>query len=135
MSLRMEFVERAEKGEKIAGLCREFGISRTTGHKWVQRFKKGGYEGLEEESRQPKTTPLATAEELVTAVLEARLKHSKWGAHKLQVVLSPEAWGGDPKRAHHRSNSAPRGARSGATCSASAERRRACTPGGRAAMQ
>ena len=88
MSLRMEFVERAEKGEKIAGLCREFGISRTTGHKWVQRFKKGGYEGLEEESRQPKTTPLATAEEGVDGRTRgsAEATRSKV-AHKLQVVL------------------------------------------------
>lgn len=28
MSLRMQFVERAKAGEKIAALCREFGISR-----------------------------------------------------------------------------------------------------------
>jgi transposase InsO family protein len=87
MSLRMEFVERAKKGEKIASLCREFGISRTTGHKWQKRFEEKGYDGLEEESRRPKSAPLATGEELVMAVLEAREKRPRWGPRKLQGLL------------------------------------------------
>jgi transposase InsO family protein len=87
MSLKIEFVERAEKGENISRLCREFGISRTTGHKWEKRFKERGYEGLEDESRRPKTTPLATAEDLVVAVLESRESHPRWGPLKLEVVL------------------------------------------------
>ncbi len=62
MSQKLEFVERAKGGEPIAALCREYGISRQTGHKWVARFKEQGYEGLEERSRRPKSTPLATAE-------------------------------------------------------------------------
>jgi len=87
MTLRIEFVERAKKGEPIAGLCREFGISRTTGHKWQKRFEEKGYEGLEEESRRPKSAPLATGEELVMAVLEARDKRPRWGPRKLQGLL------------------------------------------------
>jgi putative transposase len=87
MSQRIEFVERAEKGEKVATLCREFGLSRTTGHKWLKRFKELGYDGLEEESRRPKLTPLATAEELVMAVLEARDARPRHGPRKLEIVL------------------------------------------------
>lgn len=87
MSLKIEFIERAEKGEKIAALCREFGISRTAGHKWLKRFRERGYDGLEDESRRPKTTPLATAEDLVLAVLEAREKHPRWGPRKLRGLL------------------------------------------------
>jgi len=87
MSQKLEFVERAEKGEKIAVLCREYGVSRQTGHKWVRRFKEAGYEGLEEESRRPKATPLATAEELVIATLRAREEHPRWGPYKLHVLL------------------------------------------------
>lgn len=87
MSSRIEFVERAKKGEKIAALCREFGISRTTGHKWQKRFEEKGYEGLEEETRRPKSAPLATGEELVMAVLEARDAHARWGPRKLQSLL------------------------------------------------
>ena len=87
MSQRIEFVERAEKGEKVSALCREFGLSRTTGHKWLTRFKELGYEGLEEESRRPKSAPLGTAEDLVMAVLEARDARPRLGPRKLEVVL------------------------------------------------
>ena len=87
MSLKIEFVERAAKGEKIAPLCREYGISRTAGHKWVKRFKEQGYGGLDEESRRPRSSPLAKAEELVLATLEAREAHPRWGPRKLYVVL------------------------------------------------
>jgi len=88
MSLKIEFVERAEKGEKVSQLCREFGVSRTTGHKWIKRFRELGYAGLDEESRRPKTTPLATAEELVMAAIEARDAHPRWGPEKLRVLLA-----------------------------------------------
>lgn len=87
MSLKIDFVERAKKGEKIAPLCKEFGVSRTTGHKWIKRFEEFGYAGLEEESRRPKTAPLATAEDIVLAVLEARDAHPRWGPQKLQILL------------------------------------------------
>lgn len=87
MSLKIEFVERAEKGEKLARLCREFGVSRTTGHKWVKRFRELGYAGLDDESRRPKSSPLATAEDIVMAVLGARDAHPRWGPQKLAIVL------------------------------------------------
>lgn len=87
MSLRIEFVERAEKGEKIAALCREYGISRTAGHKWLRRYRERGYDGLEDASRRPKSAPLATAEDVVLAVLEAREQHPTWGPRKLQPLL------------------------------------------------
>ncbi len=87
MSLKIELVERAAKGETVAALCREFGVSRQAGHKWIKRFKELGYDGLEEQSRRPKTTPLATAEDLVIAVLEARDAHPRWGPRKLEPLL------------------------------------------------
>ena len=87
MSLKIEFVERIQRGEKIAPLCREYGISRTTGHKWWIRFQEQGYEGLDERSRRPKTAPLATAEEVVIAALQARDAHPSWGPQKLAHLL------------------------------------------------
>lgn len=87
MSQKIELVERATKGEKVAALCREYGVSRETGHKWVKRFKERGYEGLEEQSRRPKSTPLASAEELVIATVQAREAHPRWGPYKLHVLL------------------------------------------------
>ena len=88
MSLKMEFAEKAAKpGTRMSALCRQYGISRETGYKWLNRFKRDGYNGLEEKSRRPRSTPLATAEELVLAILESREAHPKWGPKKLGVVL------------------------------------------------
>jgi len=87
MTLKIEFVERATRGEKVSKLCREYGITRAAGYKWLKRFKERGYEGLEEKSRRPKNTPLATAEDIVVAVLEARESHPTWGPRKLVVLL------------------------------------------------
>jgi putative transposase len=96
MSLKIELVERAAKGEKVAVLCRELGVSRQVGHKWIKRFKELGYDGLEERSRRPKSTPLATAEDLVIAVLEARDAHPRWGPRKLEPLLRRRFGGQTP---------------------------------------
>src|ERR1700722_1544289 len=88
MSLKLEFVERATApGAKLAPLCREFGITRPTGTKWLKRFKEEGYSGLEERSRRPTSSPLSLAEELVMEILAHRDRHPTWGAKKLRDLL------------------------------------------------
>jgi putative transposase len=91
MGTKTEFVEKANlEGANVAALCREYGLSRQTGHKWLRRFRERGYAGLEEGSRRPKATPLATAEDVVMAIVEARRAHSSWGPSKLTTVLARE---------------------------------------------
>src|SRR5580693_2654861 len=88
MSLKLDFVEKAtQPGARLAPLCREFGVSRPTGAKWVKRFKQEGFAGLEERSRRPTSSPLSLAEELVMAVLEQRDRPLTWGAKKLHDLL------------------------------------------------
>jgi putative transposase len=88
MSLKMEFVRRAVAPEaNVSALCREYNVSRQTAHKWINRFKESGYDGLEERSRRPRGTPLATAEDLIVAIVESREAHPTWGQHKLRIVL------------------------------------------------
>ncbi len=100
MSLKIEFVELAtRKGANVSALCRQFKISRETGHKWLKRYREHGYDGLEERSRRPRNTPLATAEELVIAVLEAREAHPRWGPPKLVVLLQRKYGDEVPSRA------------------------------------
>ena len=73
MTSKLEFAERASaRDANIAALCREFGITRQTGHKWLKRYRQDGAEGLDDRSRRPKATPLATAEEIVVAIVQAR---------------------------------------------------------------
>lgn len=88
MSIKVEFVEKARKRHaNMAALCREFGISRETGYKWLRRYQKDGYDGLEELSRRPNASPMATAEQLVIGTLEMREAHPRWGPKKLRILL------------------------------------------------
>ena len=45
-------------------LCLEFGISRKTGDKWLNRYAQEGLKGLEERSRAPKSVANRTTEEV-----------------------------------------------------------------------
>ena len=61
MSLREEFVSMAmSEGANLSFLCRRFGISRTTGSKWVHRYRAQGREGLRDSSRRPRHSPSRT---------------------------------------------------------------------------
>lgn len=73
---RREFVVLASvKGANVALLCRRFGISRETGHKWIERFKAGGAVSLADRSRRPPTSPEKTADAAEAAVLGLRDAH------------------------------------------------------------
>jgi transposase InsO family protein len=88
MSLKMEFVKKAMRpGRRMSALCREYAISRETGYKWLNRYKRQGVDGLEERSRRPANSPLATAEEVVLAVLELRDAYPRRGPKKLVIQL------------------------------------------------
>jgi len=100
MSSKIAFVEQAKRpGANISALCREHGISRQTGHKWLKRFRKGGYEGLQELSRSPSSSPSRTSADIVAAVLALRAKHSSWGPDKLTRVIRRELLDDAPSRA------------------------------------
>jgi len=53
MDERLKFIARLLDGEKMAVLCRQFGISRKTGYKILTRYNEIGLEGLTDRSRRP----------------------------------------------------------------------------------
>ena len=53
MDERIKFIGRLLEGEKMAALCKEFGISRKTGYNIFNRYKKLGLEGLNDQTRRP----------------------------------------------------------------------------------
>jgi transposase len=46
----------------MAQACREFGISRPTGYKWLERYEDEGLDGLHDRSRAPDNIPHKTDE-------------------------------------------------------------------------
>jgi transposase len=44
---RLQFLSSYQKEEmSVSELCREFGVSRPTGYRWINRYKESGPEGL-----------------------------------------------------------------------------------------
>lgn len=87
VDLRSEFMKRVLKGETVTELCREYGISRKTGDKFKQRFKRLGEAGLLDQSRAPKVIPHRTSPEVVKLLIEERKRHPSWGPKKLKNIL------------------------------------------------
>jgi len=87
MDLRAEMMRRLGLGERMSDLCREYGISRKTGHKFQRRFESLGRAGLEDQSRTPLVMPNKTSSELVALILSERRAHSTWGGRKLKDVI------------------------------------------------
>jgi len=87
MDERLRFVARLLDGEAISEVCREFGISRKTGYKIYDRYKKHGLEALSDRSRRP----LRYANQLPAQIegLIVGLKRDKphWGARKIRELL------------------------------------------------
>ena len=84
---RMKFVVRLEDGERMADLCREFGISRKTGYKLKKRFEELGRYGLVDQSRRPHGHPGRTPEAIRELLIEERRRRPTWGPRKLIAYL------------------------------------------------
>jgi transposase InsO family protein len=87
MDLKREFVRRHKAGERMTDLCREFQISRETGHVLVRRYDVEGEAGLFPRSRAPLHSPRRTPAALVDLVVAERRAHPSWGARKLKAVV------------------------------------------------
>lgn len=84
--MRKEFVERVLAQEKSkSSLCREYGISRPTGDKWIARYLAG--ESLEDQRRTPHRTPRKTPEETEKLIISYRQERPAIGATKIRRIL------------------------------------------------
>src|SRR4051794_17313519 len=96
MDLRREFVLAASApNANVMQLCRDFGISRNNGYKWLRRFKAHGEMGLEDQSRRPQNTKGIDGE-TVLRLLELRHRYPNWGAKKMQALLIASGYKGRP---------------------------------------
>jgi putative transposase len=79
---RLRFVARLLEGEKMAVLCREFDISRKTGHKIFNRYQECGLEGLTDRSRRPYRQANRLPFQIEALILQLKKEHPTWGAPK-----------------------------------------------------
>lgn len=88
MLQRLGFVRRVRQGtSNVSALCREYGISRKTGYKWLERYAADGVEGLADRSRRPHGSPGQTSPAVEATVLAVRAAHPSWGGRKIRAYL------------------------------------------------
>lgn len=87
MDERIRFVIRHKDGECFAARCREFGISRKTGYKILERYDECGYDVLTDRSRRPIRYGNQLREQLEAAIFAAKKEKPSWGARKIRERL------------------------------------------------
>ena len=92
MEQRLEFVREHETELfTMTELAEQYGISRKTGYKWLERYDADGAPGLQDRSRRPHASPHATDPELLATLIRLRQRHPRWGAKKLLTVAARRA--------------------------------------------
>ena len=84
---RLRFIARLLDGEKMAGLCREFGISRKTGYKIYNRYKDCGIDGLTDRSRRPYRHANQLPMQIEKLIVNLKKEYPHWGAPKIRERL------------------------------------------------
>ncbi|MGH9857415.1 MAG: IS481 family transposase [Acidobacteriota bacterium] len=95
MDERARFVLEADREEiNVSELCRRYGVSRKTGHKWINRYKSTGLEGIKDISRRPHRCPHRTSPEWEERVVNEKLRHPSWGPKKIRQILIRQGYEG-----------------------------------------
>ena len=84
-SLREEFIIAAESSSNFSSVCREFGISRRTGYKWIDRHQNG--DSLSDRSHARLTIGNQTSPEIEALILSVRSENPGWGGKTIRQVL------------------------------------------------
>jgi len=71
----------------VSELCEQFGISRKTGYKHLERYAADGLKGLAVRSHRPHQFPQRTDTAVEALILAERRRHRTWGPKKLHKVL------------------------------------------------
>jgi transposase InsO family protein len=96
MEERLRFVARRLEGESMTALCREFGISRKTGHKLFARWKAHGLEAIADRPRKPGRVANRLPMPVEAAIVALRREKPTWGARKLRELLVRRLGAGAP---------------------------------------
>ena len=88
MEEMIRFVMLAQSARfTVSELCEQFGISRKTGYKYLERYAVDGLKGLAVRSHRPHQFPQRTDAVVEALILAERRRHRTWGPKKLHKVL------------------------------------------------
>ena len=87
MDEKLKFIARHLEGESITSLCKEFGVSRTTGHNLIKRYRQMGSEALVAQSRAPKRYANKLPIQVEALILDLKRKYKNWGAPKIREKI------------------------------------------------
>jgi putative transposase len=91
MDQRVELIKAYESGcFTVVELSEQFGVSRKTAYKWINRHETNGLPGLAELSRAPHGCPHKTPKHIVEALIALRRRHRLWGPRKLLCKLAQQ---------------------------------------------
>ena len=88
---KQELLLKAKKGEKIARLCRQYGISRFTFYKWLARWQHKPESSSLEDGRSNQKGARhwkGSSGRKAKAVLEVVSGHPQWSSRKIALFLS-----------------------------------------------
>ena len=88
MDERVKFIARFLEGEKVAGLAVEFGVSRKTGYKIIERYRDTGLEGLTDRSRRPYRHANQLPFQIEALIVRLKQEKPSWGAPKIMELLA-----------------------------------------------
>ena len=84
---RLRFVARLLDAEAMSDVCREFGISRTTGYKIYGRYKEHGLEALSDRARRPVRYANQSPRQIESLIVAFKREKPHWGARKIRELL------------------------------------------------
>jgi len=85
---RLQFIALYQQNiMSFSELCREFGVSRTTGYKFIDRYSRHGPCGLDNMPRVAYSHPNATDILVQQQITDLRTDHPNWGPRKLRAIL------------------------------------------------
>ena len=80
MDERIRFAVLASKGTEVFSvLCKEYGISRRIGYKWLRRYRELGLSGMRELSRRPRRSPRRLDAKLEQLIVTLRRRRPRYG--------------------------------------------------------
>lgn len=83
--LRKEFIIASKTTSNFSSLCREFGITRKTGYKWIARAEETN--DLSDRSHTRKNISNKTDKETENLILSVRKDNPAWGGKTIRQVL------------------------------------------------